>query len=105
VCETSFAFWAPLQKVGNIRARSTRLADPVGDCAIDIDFAVSSSPCTNSIARGHAAMTFNPFLAGCDLYRNPTSRRESLHYHNFMESIVWHGSSRPGRPRDDRSAV
>jgi hypothetical protein len=40
--------------------RSTRLAGSVRDCAIDLNFAVSSSPSDNSIARCHAAMTFTP---------------------------------------------
>jgi hypothetical protein len=47
----------------NIRARSTRLAGSVRDCAIDFNFAVSSSPSENSIARRHAAMILPPVWA------------------------------------------
>ena len=46
------------------RARSTRLAGSVRDCAIDLNFAVSASPSDNSIARRHAAMILNPFSWG-----------------------------------------
>jgi hypothetical protein len=42
------------------RGRSTLLAGSVRDCAIDLNFAASSSPSDNSIARRHAAMTFTP---------------------------------------------
>ena len=48
------------RRVGRIRARSTRLAGSVRDCAIDFNFAVSAPPSDNSIARRHAAMTFHP---------------------------------------------
>jgi hypothetical protein len=36
------------------------LAGSVRDCAIDLNFIVSSFPSDNSIARRHAAMTFHP---------------------------------------------
>jgi hypothetical protein len=53
----------PDRKERRIFPYSTRLADSVRDCAIDLNFAVSSSPSANSIARRHAAMTFNSSLA------------------------------------------
>ena len=41
----------------SIRARSTRLAGSVRDCAIDVNFAVSVSVSDNSIALRHAAIS------------------------------------------------
>ena len=40
-----------------MRARSTRLAGSVRDCAIAVNFAVSVSVSDNSIARRHAAIS------------------------------------------------
>jgi hypothetical protein len=45
-----------------IRARSTRLAGSVRDCAIETNLAKSSAPIDNSIACRHAVMTFDPRL-------------------------------------------
>jgi hypothetical protein len=47
-------------KTQRVRARSTRLAGSVLECAIDLNFAQSASSSDNSIARRHAAMSFNP---------------------------------------------
>ena len=71
-----------------MRARSTRLAGSVRDCAINLNFAVSSSPSANSIARRHAAMIFqsrfanqkSSLQAGKD-QMNPSQKI------GFMESI------------------
>src|SRR6184192_2106658 len=68
----------------NIRARSTRPAGSVRDCAITLNFAVSASSSASSIARRHAAICPNPSLhAPHRLYGNRKSTDESPAYDNF----------------------
>src|SRR5207248_9584793 len=68
----------------NIRARSTRPAGSVRDCAITLNFAVSASSSASSIACRHAAICPNPSLhAPHRLYGNRKSTDESPAYDNF----------------------
>jgi hypothetical protein len=76
-------------QASNIRARSTRLAGSVRDCAIDLKYAQSSSPSDNSIARRHAAMVFNPLSQTCwSIYGGLEAQMNPSLLTTFMESIV-----------------
>jgi hypothetical protein len=68
----------------NIRARSTRLAGSVRDCAIDINFAVSASVSDNSIARRYAAISCNPSLKAPTAYMESEKADESPPYDKFL---------------------
>jgi hypothetical protein len=71
------------------QARSTLLAGSVRDCAIDLSFAVSSSPSDNSIARRHAALTSPRSIVGLrGLYRSPKIQMNPFIVTTFMESVV-----------------
>src|SRR6266540_2693566 len=67
-----------------MRARSTRLAGSVRDCDIDLNFSKSASPSDNSIARRHAAISFNPHLKPQTSYMEPGTTDESHAYDNFQ---------------------
>jgi hypothetical protein len=64
------------------------LAGSVRDCAIDFNFVVFASVRDNSIARRHAAISYNPSLKAPNRIHRLRRHMNPLLMTSFMESIV-----------------